>query len=401
MKFDTKIGSKAIGLGTVSALALVASIAWAAGGAGTLDASFGAGEEDGTPAGVVATSLGNGDDIAEDLSVGADGIVTVVGNRHNGESNDIVIVRYTAEGAFDAGFGVGEDDGTPNGVVNISLGEGNDFGTAIATQADGKVIVAGYHDEGASTNMVVLRVNTDGTLDDSFGTADDGTANGIVNISLGDGNDVARDVVLQADGKIVLVGDSVVADGSTNIIVARLNADGSVDDSFGQSEDGTPNGFVATSLGVVLRLIDAMSASAGQRVEIDQMAIRTSPAVRASFDLDGVRLVTASQGLRAAWPTFAKVGNSRLSDHLVNEASLFLHDTDFLKSARRGEVAVITAVSDRHIDLEMDTPFLHRWTAVFRAYGTAMHIDMSYEPCAPNTKKGVEQAVMFDDLASA
>jgi uncharacterized delta-60 repeat protein len=249
MKFETKIGSKAIGLGTVSALALVASIAWAAGGAGTLDATFGAGEEDGTPAGVVATSLGNGDDIAEDLSVGADGIVTVVGNRHNGESNDIVIVRYTAEGAFDAGFGVGEDDGTPNGVVNISLGEGNDFGTAIATQADGKVIVAGYHEEGASTNMVVLRVNADGTLDEGFGTADDGTANGIVNISLGDGNDVARDVVLQADGKIVVVGDSVVADGSTNIIVARLNADGSVDESFGQSEDGTPNGFVATSLG--------------------------------------------------------------------------------------------------------------------------------------------------------
>lgn len=249
MKFDTKIGRKAIGLGTVSALALVASIAWAAGGAGTLDASFGAGEEDGTPAGVVATSLGNGNDVAEDLSVGADGTVTVVGNRHNGESNDIVVVRYTAEGAFDAGFGVGEEDGTPNGVVNISLGDGNDFGTAIAAQADGKVIVAGYHEDGASTKMVVLRLNADGTLDDSFGTADDGTANGIVNISLGDGNDVARDVAVQADGKIVLVGDSVVADGSTNIIVARLNADGSVDDSFGQSEDGTPNGFVATSLG--------------------------------------------------------------------------------------------------------------------------------------------------------
>lgn len=151
---------------------------------------------------------------------------------------------------------------------------------------------------------------------------------------------------------------------------------------------------------LMLRLIDAMSAAAGPRVEIDQMAIRTSPTVRASFDLDGVRLVTASQGLRAAWPTFAKVGNPRLSDHLVDEASLFLHDADFLKSARRGEVAVITAVSDRHIDLQMDTPFLHRWTAVFRAYGTALHIDMTYEPCAPDAKKGVEQAVMFDDLAS-
>lgn len=239
----------ALGLATVSTIALLAGLAWASEGAGMLDASFGAGEDDGTPAGVVSTSLGNGDDMAEDLSVDADGHVVVVGNRHNGESNDIVLVRYTADGSFDASFGVGEDDGTPNGVVNISLGEGNDFGTAVAQQADGKVVVAGYHEEGSSTNMVVLRVNADGTLDQTFGTADDGTENGIVNISLGDGNDVARDLAVQADGKIVVVGDSVTADGSSNIVVARLNADGSVDEAFGQSEDGTPNGFVATSLG--------------------------------------------------------------------------------------------------------------------------------------------------------
>lgn len=245
----TRFSAKAIGLGTVSTFALIASIAWAAEGAGVLDATFGAGEEDGTPAGVVSTSLGNGDDMAEDLVVNAEGVVAVVGNRFNGESNDIVIVRYTADGSFDAGFGVGDEDGTPDGVVNISLGEGDDFVTAIAAQPDGKLVVAGYHEEGASTNMVVLRVNSDGTLDQSFGTADDGTENGIVNISLGDGNDVARDLAIQPDGKIVLVGDSVVADGSTNIIVARLNADGSVDETFGQSEDGTPNGFVATSLG--------------------------------------------------------------------------------------------------------------------------------------------------------
>jgi uncharacterized delta-60 repeat protein len=257
-------------------LALVASISWAADGAGVLDVTFGAGEDDGTPAGVVSTSLGNGDDAAEDLSVGSDGSVTVVGNRNNGQSNDIVVVRYTTDGSFDAGFGVGEDDGTPNGVVNISLGDGNDFGTAIAIQGDGKVVVAGYHEEGASTNMVVMRLNSDGTLDQTFGTADDGTDNGIVNISLGDGNDVARDVAIQADGKIVFVGDSVVADGSTNIIVARLNADGSVDESFGQSEDGTPNGFVATSLGdgndtanAVVLDADGKIVVAGSRVAED------------------------------------------------------------------------------------------------------------------------------------
>ena len=288
----TNIKPKSVlGLATVSTIALLAGIAWAAEGAGMLDASFGVGEDDGTPAGVVSTSLGNGDDMAEDLTVGEDGMVVVVGNRQNGTSNDIVLVRYTNEGAFDAAFGVGEDDGTPNGVVNISLGEGNDFGTAVATQADGKLVVAGYHEEGTSTNMVVIRVNADGTLDQSFGTADDGTENGIVNISLGDGNDIARDIAVQADGKIVIAGDSVTADGSANIIVARLNVDGSVDESFGQSEDGTPNGFVATSLGngddtanALVLQADGKIVVAGNRIAEDG----SSNMIVARYDAAGV-----------------------------------------------------------------------------------------------------------------
>jgi uncharacterized delta-60 repeat protein len=250
MSFQSVSPLKSRLLAATSAVALVAATAaWAAGTAGMLDASFGAGEEDGTPAGVVSTSLGDGDDVANGLALAEDGKLIVVGNRYNGQSNDIVLVKYTADGAFDAGFGVGGEDGTPDGVVNISLGEGNDFGTAAAVQTDGKVVVVGYHEEGSSTNVIALRVNVDGTLDQSFGTADDGTENGIVNISLGDGNDIARDVAVQADGKIVIAGDSVSADGSSNVIVARLNADGSADDSFGVSEDGTPNGFVSTSLG--------------------------------------------------------------------------------------------------------------------------------------------------------
>lgn len=281
----------ALGLATVSTLALLAGIAWAAEGAGMLDASFGAGEDDGTPAGVVATSLGDGDDVAEGLVVGADGTVSVVGNRYNGESNDIVLVRYTTDGSFDATFGVGEEDGTPNGVVNISLGEGNDFGTAVAAQADGKLVVAGYHEEGTSTNMVVLRINADGTLDQTFGTADDGTENGIVNISLGDGDDIARDIAVQADGKIVIAGDSVTADGSANIILARLNADGSIDESFGQAEDGTPNGFVASSLGegddkanALVLQSDGKIVVAGDRVAEDG----SSNMIVARYDATGV-----------------------------------------------------------------------------------------------------------------
>ncbi len=299
MKITMKRSVMGLGLTTVAAIALLAGSAWAADGAGVLDVTFGAGADDGTPAGVVSTSLGNGDDVANDLAVGADGSVLVVGNRAADTGNDIVLVRYTADGSFDAGFGVGQDDGTPDGVVDISLGAGDDYGTAAAVQADGKVLVAGFHVDGTSTNIFVLRVNADGSLDDSFGTAEDGTANGIVNLSLGDGNDTARDIAVQADGKIVIVGDTVVADGSSNIVLARLNADGTPDTSFGKGDDGTPDGFVATSLGngddkanSVALQADGMIVLAGTHVGDD----KSSNMIVARYDASGAPDATFGKG---------------------------------------------------------------------------------------------------------
>ncbi|WP_421695652.1 hypothetical protein [Aestuariivirga sp.] len=249
MKRSSQLLSISFALLMTTSLAALGSNAAHAQGPGSLDVSFGAGADDGTPAGIVSTSLGKGDDIANDIATTTDGKIVVAGNRFNGQSNDIVIVRYNADGSFDASFGKSED-ATPDGVVNISLGDGDDFATSVAIQPDGKIVIGGYHEEGKSTNMVALRVNTDGTLDQGFGKANDGAENGIVNISLGDGDDIVRCIALAADGKIVLAGDTVSKDGSSNIVVARLKADGSPDASFGKDgADGTPDGFAAVSLG--------------------------------------------------------------------------------------------------------------------------------------------------------
>jgi len=97
--------------------------------------------------------------------------------------------------------------------------------TGLAMQTDGKLVVAGYHQEGESTNIAIARYETDGALDQSFGTADDGTENGIVNISLGDGDDMANAVALQGDKLIVAAGTTTASDGSKNIDVLRLTAE--------------------------------------------------------------------------------------------------------------------------------------------------------------------------------
>jgi uncharacterized delta-60 repeat protein len=142
----------------------------------------------------------------------------VTGNHENGDSSDIVVARYFADGTLDESFGTAED-GTPNGVVNISTGDGDDTASDIAVQTDGSIVVAGTNNDG-SDNITLLRLTKDGTLDEGFGTADDGTINGVVNTSLGDGDDTATALVLQEDGKILVTGNHENGD-SSDIVVAR------------------------------------------------------------------------------------------------------------------------------------------------------------------------------------
>jgi uncharacterized delta-60 repeat protein len=190
---------------------------------GTLDEGFGT-ADDGTPNGVVSLSFGDGSDIARGLAVTADGKVLVAGDSKSKDgSTNIIIARLNADGSLDEAFGVGED-GTPNGVTSTSLGEGNDYATDVVLEGDGDVVVAGYHEEGSSTNIAVLRFKANGELDAEFATSDDGTPNGIANISLGDGNDVASGVAMQGDKLIVVGGTTVAKDGSKNIAVMRLIA---------------------------------------------------------------------------------------------------------------------------------------------------------------------------------
>jgi uncharacterized delta-60 repeat protein len=217
--------------------------------AGVLDSTFGT-ANDGSPDGVVNLSLGTGNDVATGLTLQADGKIVVVGTNTENESSNVAIARLNTDGALDTSFGAGTTDGTPDGVVSVSLGAGNDIGSAVAVQADGKIVVAGTSTSvgGSSSNIVLLRLSANGALDSTFGTANDGTPDGVVNLSLGDGNDVANALKIQADGKIVVVGTTESA-GSSNIAVARLNTDGSLDTAFGKSDDGTPDGVVSLSLG--------------------------------------------------------------------------------------------------------------------------------------------------------
>ncbi len=91
---------------------------------------------------------------------------------------------------------------------------------SIAVQADGKAVIGGSFTQYLSvTRTRVARVNTDGSLDTSF---DPGAG----------ANDVVHAVALQSDGKVLVGGNFTTLGGQPRARIARLNTDGSLDNSF-------------------------------------------------------------------------------------------------------------------------------------------------------------------------
>lgn len=171
--------------------------------------------------GKVLTSVSGSSDRAKDVAIQPDGKIVVVG--FNGNSNgDVSVVRYNTDGSLDVNFGSG-------GKVLTEMASAQEaYGVAI--QADGKIVVVGRAAGTAPFGSVGLhRYNTDGTLDTSFGGGD-----GMVVTDVGISSR-AYDVVIQPDGKIVIVGDANPAT-TARFLVARYNPDGTPDNGF--SGDG-------------------------------------------------------------------------------------------------------------------------------------------------------------------
>jgi uncharacterized delta-60 repeat protein len=125
----------------------------------------------------------------------------------------LAIVRTNADGSQDTGAHLANFPGTADRAL------------AVALQPDGKIVAAG--DTGSpmlGSDVAVARFNADESPDTSF------YGIGRRTIDLGGPEDAARDVLVQPDGKILLIGDGGSDDRLT---VTRLNADGSLDPTFG------------------------------------------------------------------------------------------------------------------------------------------------------------------------
>ncbi|MCI0357419.1 MAG: hypothetical protein L0211_02915 [Planctomycetaceae bacterium] len=134
-----------------------------------------------------------------------------------------------------------------------------------AVQADGKIIAVGQA-AGASgmPDFAVVRYNVDGSKDLSFGGGD-----GVFTFNFA-GQDVAKAVLIQPDGKIVVAGTAeTIGTGGFNLGVIRLNDDGTLDMSFapdGGSDFG--GGALTVDFGGTLDFGDAAALQADGKIVV-------------------------------------------------------------------------------------------------------------------------------------
>jgi uncharacterized delta-60 repeat protein len=166
-------------------------------------------------------------DVCNAVTVQSDGKIVAAGYTTETGPEHVALVRYNTDGTLDGGFGSG---GKLD--INASVGPTVDSSAqALLIQPDGKLLIGGNAEGPSNSDLLVLRLNGDGTLDQSFGD------HGIARNSIG-GFDVGNAMVLQPDGRIVLAGQS---DG--DFALARYTSTGALDASFGTG------GVVKTPLG--------------------------------------------------------------------------------------------------------------------------------------------------------
>jgi uncharacterized delta-60 repeat protein len=189
---------------------------------GTLDPSFGIG-------GRVTTDFPG---LAAEISavlVQPDGKILVAGGACPlfAFLGDFKLARYNPDGSLDAGFGQG-------GIVTTRFPGQGSFASALALQADGRIVAAGTDyvdfssDDSSDTDFALARYEPDGSPDTSFGRG------GQVTTDFGGFNDDAFAVLLQPDGRIVAVGSAKSPRDFYDFALARYLDDGSLDASFGR-----------------------------------------------------------------------------------------------------------------------------------------------------------------------
>ena len=207
---------------------------------GLLDTTFGSG-------GKRKIDFGGEEEQAFAVALQPDGKIVVAGDSH---VQQVAVTRLNANGSLDTTFSADGKKLLRWGVVSRA--------TAVIVLPNGKLLLGGFSGpEGG--NIQAARLNANGALDTTFGTG------GIATVDLG-GTEFAYAMARQANGRIVIAGDSDVAGG----VVVRLRTTGALDPDFSGGHVSIPG---AVTLKAVVVQPDRRIVVAGNTAGQDEMIV--------------------------------------------------------------------------------------------------------------------------------
>ncbi|ALR30007.1 hypothetical protein ATE47_05485 [Chryseobacterium sp. IHB B 17019] len=272
---------------------------------GALDASFGTG-------GKVITSVGSGSDKAYSVALQPDGKILVAGMTVNAlTGQDFVCLRYNTNGTLDTTFGT-------NGIFTNDFQTGSDDVVySLALQADGKIVLAGYSDDGSNKNAAILRLTADGTIDTTFGTG----GKILTEFITGKADEIKVVKIHPLTGAIIVGGTSATSTTQSQAVIAKYTNTGALDTTFNTTginalTHNTGNGtyyYVVEDLAVKPNgKISAVGwiNQQGLQWSSNHMAYRlnSNGTLDTSFSTDGV--ITVNGGFNADDKSFSMILNA-------------------------------------------------------------------------------------------
>jgi uncharacterized delta-60 repeat protein len=165
--------------------------------------------------GKLTGDISGGNESISDLIIQPDGKIIIAGQSEPGASF-IFAARFHQDGSPDPSFGI-------NGISMPVTGARFDQCASAVQQIDSSIVLAGKHHQGAIDKYMFMRLKPNGSLDSTFAT------NGLLEIPTSDPSDVITDVSLTLTGKIIATGTS----GGSNAMLMRITSSGVVDLNFG------------------------------------------------------------------------------------------------------------------------------------------------------------------------
>ncbi|MEI7801850.1 MAG: T9SS type A sorting domain-containing protein [Bacteroidota bacterium] len=236
------------------------------------------------------------------LLVQQDGKIVISGTATYPSVQRIAIARFNINGSIDPTFG-------NLGSTTTSLSQNYGWGVSIKQQTDSKFLVGGYS---ASSSFIykfaLVRYNADGSLDNTFGSG--GKSEPFLNDTT-HLYEYANQIALQPDGKIIMVG-STTNTTQIQFGLLRFNTDGSLDNTFGNgglvTTDFMPFDNINEGRGVTLqpdgKILVAGQASLNNSNILNYGAIaryKTNGTIDSTFGVYGKILVDIDSST-GVWP---------------------------------------------------------------------------------------------------